>query len=1017
LNSNNINTIFQDDAGIIWIGSDDRGINLFNPAHTQFDYYRYNPLHDNSLTATTIGKMSGDEQGNLWAITNQDLNYIDFDKGQVTHYLADDFFAETGSAINTVLNDAHGNVWLGQRSGNILRLDIETGDLEMIEFHPPSPVDINRPAPPTQVTAIAEDSQGNIWVAVIRDGLYKIDARQQIVAYNIPNQNDGPTEHVLAAAQINAITTGNDDNVWVGYENGELSRLDSDSGLFTHYHKGDRGNPGGKANAMLVSENGRLWIATNEGLTLFDPETETFTRFTEKDGLSSSFITAVLQEDNGMLWLSTAKGLVEWNPQTNSVEHIYSAEDGLQGDQFVPNSAWKAEDGRLHFGGNNGITSFYPTNLVDDTYQPIVLLTEMRLFNEPVPIAPDTVLTQPLYETKELILGPDEDIVTFDFAALSYAAPEKTIYRYQLEQYEDDWNEVDSRRRFATYTNLPAGDYTLRVQSQNQDGTWNKQEASLNIIVTPPWWQTWWFRIAFVGSLVLAVALGVRQRVRGVEQRNEELETQVTVRTHELVHAKERAEVASQAKSEFLANMSHELRTPLNGILGYAQILQRDMNLTTIQRDGLTTIYNSGHHLLTLINDVLDLAKIEARRLEVHPADLALPNFLHGIVDMMHMAAQQKQLQLLFTEEGNLPVIIEADGKRLRQVLLNLLGNAVKFTDHGSVSFCVTVVTQEEPVPDRCRLRFEVQDTGVGIQPDELKTIFQPFEQVGDVQYRAEGTGLGLAISQRLVELMGGKIEATSVVGEGSLFAFEADFAVSMETAVIQQSPPSQHIIGYDGAQRRILVVDDRLENRQVLLNLLEPLGFEIALAENGKEALHQVVNFQPDLIFMDLVMPVMMGFEAVKTIREMPSYKQLPIIAISASVLEIDRESSQRVGCDNFLMKPIEVDKLFEVLQSYLELTWQYGALARSIDTNEPSQVTVDSKNEVIVAPPQDELEAIIQLARFGNMDKLQEHAHYLEKLSPEYRSFAQKLIQLAANYEDEQILVFVTGYLNLKG
>lgn len=498
---------------------------------------------------------------------------------------------------------------------------------------------------------------------------------------------------------------------------------------------------------------------------------------------------------------------------------------------------------------------------------------------------------------------------------------------------------------------------------------------------------------------------GIQSVVRDITDRKRA--QQERLKNLELEKEKQVAEAANEAKSDFLANMSHELRTPLNGILGYAQILRRDGKLSTMQRDGLNTIYNSGRHLLTLINDILDLAKIEARRLEIHPAELSLPEFLQGVADMMKMASKQKKIHLLYDPPPDLPAVVVADEKRLRQVLLNLLGNAIKFTDEGAVSFRVT--RNESSEPTICRLRFEVEDTGVGIAPEKLALIFQPFEQTGDVQAQAEGTGLGLAISQQLVQLMGGEIQAESTPGEGSCFWFEVTFEIGTETAVITPTP-SQNITGYEEPQRRILVVDDHAENRLVLLDLLEPLGFEIGLAENGKEAVDMMAQFKPDLILMDLVMPVMMGFEAAAAIRQMPEFSTIPIIAVSASVLELYEENSKQVGCDDFLTKPVDTDKLLSLLQKYLDLTWKYEDAQ---DTNAEFVEGVVHIQSDVIPPPQVELEKLVELVRFGSMDRIQEQAQFIESLSPQYHAFAHTIEQLASDYEDEKIMAFVMQFL----
>jgi signal transduction histidine kinase len=566
-----------------------------------------------------------------------------------------------------------------------------------------------------------------------------------------------------------------------------------------------------------------------------------------------------------------------------------------------------------------------------------------------------------------------------------------------------------------------------------------------------------------------------------LKKHQEHLEELVNERTAELATAKEQAETAqsaaeaaNRAKSAFLANMSHELRTPLNAILGYAQILQR-RPLEADIIENLNIVQQSGEHLLTLITDILDFSKIETGRMELHPAPFRFSSFLDNIAGITRTRAEAKNLTFIFEAmEGTLPTWVEADETRLRQVLLNLLDNAVKFTEVGQVTLRVAGRQQQSeqgsqgtdeqggdfsPAPRPpgppahpprlsstvCCLHFEVQDTGIGISSDQLERIFQPFEQVGDVLHYTEGTGLGLAISRQLVRLMGGELHVEStpftsflrsplaategrIEGPpGSLFWFEVALPAT-EAAVEAERPLERIITGYKGPRCTVLMVDDVPSNRAVVVDLLKPLGFEVFEAVDGRQAIHLARELRPDLILLDRWMPGLDGFEAARQMRQIPELTGTSIIAVSASVSKEDQAQSREAGIDAFLPKPVNWPELAALLEEHLELEWAYGKEqgsspyrrlrtgAREQGGTFPSAPPPLRPPAPLVPPPQEEMAILHDLALRGDMRGIRERAAHIETLGEQYAPFAKKLHGLARAFEERELLALVKQYVGNK-
>ncbi|HSF74304.1 MAG TPA: ATP-binding protein, partial [Microcoleus sp.] len=409
-------------------------------------------------------------------------------------------------------------------------------------------------------------------------------------------------------------------------------------------------------------------------------------------------------------------------------------------------------------------------------------------------------------------------------------------------------------------------------------------------------------------------------------------------------------------------------------------------------------------------------SKIEASKMELYSSSFNFSSFLLGVVEMCRIRAEQKEITFSYQVLNQLPNAVNADEKRLRQVLINLLGNAIKFTEKGGVIFKVGVIGtgEESDQSQLTKIRFQIQDTGIGMAPEQLEKIFLPFEQVGNSQQKAEGTGLGLAIAQKIVQMMGGEIKVESILGQGSIFSFDLELTQSSEFIEQTSLTTSINLTGFKGNKNKILLVDDRLENRGFLRSFLEPLGFKIMEACNGQEGLNKAIDFQPDLIITDLVMPVMDGFEMSRRFRKSSEFKDVILIASSASVFEFDRKNSHEAGCNEFLSKPIQVEELLEVLKKYLQIEWIYDQPADLANQQQEGFTDLlNLQSGELVIPPSTELVALFNAARIGDIEVVEQEANRLKQIDGNYLPFANKILQFAKNFEEKELLAFVKKHL----
>jgi signal transduction histidine kinase/ligand-binding sensor domain-containing protein/DNA-binding response OmpR family regulator len=959
---NSINTLYKDDEGIIWVGTFKKGINFYHNNIIKFPHLKHRNSVRESLPYDDVNSFVEDDKGNLWIGTNGGgLLYLDRATGAYKQYKHDpaDPNSLTNDVIVSLLIDKNKDLWIGTYMGGLDKFD--GAKFTHYKNSPNDPHSLSDGS----VWELFEDSKGNLWVGTLRGGLGRFDP--QINGFHNSNERSG--EFPLHCNYLTSIIENKNGSLWIagGFGIDIYNRETRQSIYYSHDPRDPESLVSNHVMSIHKDSHDNIWIGTTEGLDLYNEEKKSFYHFTTKDGLPNNNIVAILEDNHHNLWLSTPSGLSNLiidrtataggKPKVNF--RNYDERDGLQGKAFNENSAYKTRNGELIFGGSNGFNIFYPDKIVKNNTVPQIVFTDFQLFNKSVEIGKEingkVLLPQALTNDHQVTLRHNENVFSIEFAALNFFHPEKNMYRYKLEGFDNEWHTVNEGSRRVTYTNLDPGDYEFKVLASNNDGVWNKEGISMKIIMLAPFWRT---KTAY--ALYAVAVFFILVLIRRVELQKARMSFQLEQERREARHMHE----LGLLKVKFFTNVSHEFRTPISLILAPIEKL---LNSTTdsYQQKQLEMINRNAKRLLNLVNQLLDFRKLEVEEVKLHLSEGNVIRFIEESVHSFSDLSEKKDISLQFhTEVKELYASFDMD--KLEKVLFNLLSNAFKFTPKaGKVAVNVSCFDNDSSSDGIKILEVRVSDTGIGIPKEKHEKIFERFfrDDVPDNLIN-QGSGIGLSITKEFVKIHGGMISIESEPGKGCCFIVtiplrevtsphiepvlaieEVDEMEEAEKSINEQG--RQILPGNHESLPVILLVEDNEDFRCYLKDNLSAY-FNMIEASNGKEGWQKALSCMPDLIVSDLMMPEMNGIDLCTKIKNDQRTSHIPFVLLTAHKAEELQLKCLDIGANDFVTKPFNFDILHSRIKNLITQREQLQKAYKkkiSVQTSEVNIVSLDDK------------------------------------------------------------------------